>query len=126
MSAQVLPEEKVPEERAGTLSQRCVSDAYNSCSPNMLNFENGAVLMSSRFLKSCCPQVQAGALEGLSWGEGELGFGFSMDLLSDSAESFHPPELCFFVYPSTSDYFCQALGVWNQVGQIVGERDLSR
>lgn len=37
-------------------------------------------------------------------------------------ESFHLSELPFFISPSTSGYFCQALGGWNRVGQLVGER----
>lgn len=87
MSAQVLPEEKVPEERAGTPSQRCVSGAYNSCSLSMLNFENGAVFVSGRFLKSLCPPSPGRCPGGpVSGREGaQAGSGFSVDLLSDSA-----------------------------------------
>lgn len=114
MSVQVLPEEKVPEERAGTLSQPCVSDAYNSCSPSVLNFENGAVFMSSTFLKSLCPPSPGRGPGGpVSGTEGTpAAFGFSVDVLSDRAGVFS--SFIFFISPSTSGYFCQALGEWNR------------
>lgn len=122
MSGQVLPEEKVPEERAGTLSQRCVSDAYNGCSPTMLNFENSAVFMSSRFLKSLCPPSPGGRPGGPVWGWGwgahKLPSGFRADMLSDSAgvlSSFRAALLHFsfnkwLLLPGT----CRALGEWNR------------